>query len=262
MPQSASFAVVIPMFNEESGAEECVRQVCAQLSQLTNRAVLIVVNDGSQDNTAAILHDVSLRHANLKVVTHTRNSGYGSALRTGVLHAQKDGYHYVLFMDSDLTNHPTDVPKFVACMEQGYDVIKATRYSKGGSVSGVPAYRVWISKFANGLAHLLFRLPVRDCTNGFRAVRTGLLVQMELKENRFPVIMEELYWSRFLAKTFAEVPVVLTNRGDHLRPTSFAYRPSVFWNYLKYPLKAFVGVRPKHAPHGQRVVSEGTPGGT
>ena len=111
-------------------------------------------------------------------------------------------------------------------------------------MEGVPAYRVIISRVGNWIAGFLFRLPIHDCTNGFRAARTDILSRMTLTENRFPIIMEELYWSKYLARTFAEVPVTLTNRDAALRPTSFAYKPSVFWQYLKYPVRAFFGMRP------------------
>jgi hypothetical protein len=76
---------------------------------------------------------------------------------------------------------------------------------------------------------------------------------MELTEPKFPVIMEELYYSSFLARTFAQVPVRLTNRREGQRQTSFAYRPHVFYDYLKYPLKAFFRVRPQSAvPYGEK----------
>jgi dolichol-phosphate mannosyltransferase len=232
------------MYNEEPGAENCVRQVCAALAAIPCESKLITVNDGSRDRTGEILDRVAPHFANLLVVHHAKNSGYGAALRTGVATAAKAGFDYTLFMDSDLTNHPDDLPKFVERMKEGHDVIKATRYSGGGGVSGVPAYRVIISKVGNWLAHFLYRLPVHDCTNGFRAARTDILARMRLTENRFPIIMEELYWSKYLAKTFAEVPVTLTNRDAVLQPTSFVYKPSVFWQYLKYPLRAFFGIRP------------------
>jgi dolichol-phosphate mannosyltransferase len=239
-----SFAVVIPMYNEEPGAENCVQQVCEALGEIPCESKLIAVNDGSRDRTGEILDGMAPRFPNLMVVHHAKNSGYGAALRTGVSTAAKAGFDYTLFMDSDLTNHPSDLAKFVDRMRDGYDVIKATRYSGGGGVSGVPAYRVAISLVGNRIARLLFRLPVHDCTNGFRAVRTDILERMRLTENRFPIIMEELWWSKYLAHSFAEVPVTLTNRDAALRPTSFAYRPSVFWQYLKYPVRAFLGIRP------------------
>lgn len=245
MPDLPSFAVIIPMYNEKSGAQTCVRQVCAQLSKMPHRANLIVVNDGSNDGTKEVLAALEPVEQKLIVVNHPENQGYGAALCTGILEAARRGFDYALFMDSDLTNRPEDIPKFVAKMEEHYDIIKATRYSNGGGVSGVPLLRVLISMIGNRVARLLFRMPLHDCTNGFRATRVDLLARMELRERKFPIIMEELYWSKFLAKSFIEVPVILSNRAAELRPTSFAYRPSTFWNYFKYPLKAFLGIKPR-----------------
>ena len=233
-----TFCVVIPMYNEERGAEDCVRRVCAVLAGIQISSKLLVVNDGSRDATSVILDRLALNLPNLEVVHHERNSGYGSALRTGMRKAAEAGFDYALFMDSDLTNDPADIPQFVDRMKEGYDVIKATRYSLGGEVRGVPAYRVLISRVGNAIARRLYGLPITDCTNGFRAVRTSLLQQMELKEQKFPIIMEELYYCKRLAKTFAQVPVRLTNRGKEQRPTSFAYRPRVFYDYLKYPVRS------------------------
>lgn len=238
------FAVVIPMYNEESAAARCVERVCAELRELADDTRLIVVNDGSQDGTGAILRGLAEHEPKLLLVEHPANRGYGAALRTGAECAHQQGFAYALFMDSDLTNDPADIPKFAAAMEQGAAVIKATRYSRGGRVDGVPAYRVWISRAGNALAHLLFGLPVRDCTNGFRAVRTDLLMKMRLSENRFPVIVEELYWCKFLTGSYQEIAVTLTNRSEGQRPTSFVYKPGVFWDYLKYPLKAAIGWKP------------------
>ena len=205
-------------------------------------STLIAVNDGSGDRTGE--YSCIEQSSQLIVVNHSRNRGYGAALRSGVEEASRNGYDYVLFMDSDLTNDPRDIPRFVEKMDQGMDVIKATRYSLGGAVSGVPRYRLLISVAGNRIARLLYRLPIHDCTNGFRAAKVSLLIQMKLNENRFPIIMEELYWAKFLAKSFAEVPVVLTNRTGQQRKTSFVYSPKIFYDYLKYPLRACLGVRP------------------
>jgi dolichol-phosphate mannosyltransferase len=233
------------MFNEEAAAEACVRAVSAALDRLDRPSALIVVDDGSSDRTASILRELSSRFPRLILEQHERNQGYGAALQTGARVASERGYAYVLYMDSDLTNSPEDIPRFVQQMDAGVDVIKASRYSPGGGMKNVPWRRQAISAIGNMIARALFRLPIRDCTNGFRAVRTALLTQMTLSERRFPVIAEELYWCRFLARTYADVPVVLTSRQDSGKQSSFAYRPSVFWRYLRYALMAFLGVRPR-----------------
>src|ERR1039458_2123797 len=80
---SGPFAVVIPMFNEEAGAEVCVKSVCMELDRLPGRSALLVVNDGSRDRTDEILHRLAPAHLKLKVITHPANRGYGRALRGG-----------------------------------------------------------------------------------------------------------------------------------------------------------------------------------
>ena len=244
----ASFAVVVPMFNEEQGAERCVREIVRVLGTMPHRTTLIAVNDGSGDGTAAVLQRASASTPKLEVVTHPQNRGYGAALATGAQVAAERGFDYALFMDSDLTNNPDDLPRFAKEMDAGADVVKGTRFSGGGRMLGVPWRRAVVSRTGNLIAGGLFRLPLHDCTNGFRAVRSALRVKMRLKERGFPVIVEELYWCRFLATRFAEVPVTLTNAD---RASSFRYRPSVFASYLRYPLRAFFGIAPKGLEGGE-----------
>lgn len=237
---SLSFAVIIPMFNEETGAEPCVRRVCEELSRLPQRNGLIVINDGSKDRTWEVLQRVAPEFDRLILVNHPENRGYGAALKTGIQQAGQGGFDYVLFMDSDLTNDPVDIPKFVDKMKEGFDVIKASRYSHGGGVGGVPAYRYWISRVGNLLAHWLYGIPIWDCTNGFRAIKLKLIRSMNLQANNFSIIMEELYYSKYLAQSFCHVPVILTPRAENLRQTSFNYRPRIFYEYFKYPVLCFL----------------------
>ena len=180
----------------------------------------------------------------MQVVTHAVNRGYGAALRSGVEAAAGRGDNYVLFMDSDLTNSPADIPRFLDLVDRGIDVIKATRYRDGGRMTGVPWQRQIVSRTGAFVARWLFHIGISDCTNGFRCIKTSVLLPLRLHETRFPVIVEELYCCIFTARTFAELPVELTNRGAGLRPTSFAYKPSVFWRYLKYALLACFRVPP------------------
>lgn len=239
-----SFCVVIPMYNEEHGAESCVRRVCAVLADLPVASSLVAVNDGSRDGTGAILDRLAGEFPNLEVVHHASNSGYGAALRTGMRRAAEKDFDYALFMDSDLTNDPEDIRRFLPLMQQGVDVIKASRFVAGGRMEGVPWRRSVFSHAGNGLARLLFGIGIRDCTNGFRAVKVGILSRMRLGESGFPIIMEELYQAKSLAKTFSEVPVVLTSRAAGQRPTSFSYKPETLRKYLRYALKAFFRIPP------------------
>lgn len=242
--QFRRFCVVVPMYNEENGARMCVEQVCGRLNEIPYPSKLLVVNDGSRDRTGEILSKLKSRFSNLVVIDQEKNVGYGAALRTGIRHAAAMEFDYVLFMDSDLTNNPADIAKFVACMERGIDVIKASRFVAGGSMRGVPWKRSFFSRTGNIVARVLFHVGLRDCTNGFRALKVSVLSRMRLRESGFPIIVEELYQAKSIARTFCEVPVVLTNRASDQRPTSFSYKPETFRKYLGFGLRAFFGVKP------------------
>ena len=92
MPDLPSFAVIIPMYDEQSGAEACVRKVCAQLSKMPHRASLVVVNDGSKDGTKGILAALQPVEQKLIVATHPQNRGYGAALCSGIRAAAEGGF--------------------------------------------------------------------------------------------------------------------------------------------------------------------------
>jgi dolichol-phosphate mannosyltransferase len=246
--QRPSLAVVIPMFNEEAGAAKCVAAVTAVLPALGRRCGLIVVEDGSGDGTAEVLDRTRRGGTDFTLIRHDRNRGYATALRTGAAEAHRQGYDYVLFMDSDLTNPPEHIANFLAAIDVGADVIKGCRYGSGGRVVGVPFWRYIISRVGNLFVSPLFAVGVRDSTNGFRCIRTEVFLSLPSSERGFASIMEELYWAKRLGYTFANVPTSLYNRSEGLRRSSFSYKPATFYRYLRYAVKAAL-VSPSNSYH-------------
>lgn len=231
-------AVVIPMYNEIASAEICIRTILAILPTIGVPAGLIVVDDGSTDGTGRLLDELQATPLARFRVIHKPNGGYGSALIAGAHTAVQERYDYVLFMDSDLTNPPEHIERFVPAIRQGIDLVKASRFSRGGDMGAVPwSRRVW-SVGANVLARAMFRMGIPDCTNGFRAIRTAMFESMPLKERGFSIIMEELYWTKRLGGTVAFVPTSLRARTAAQRSSAFHYRPALFWSYLKFALRA------------------------
>ncbi|MBI4142461.1 glycosyltransferase family 2 protein [Candidatus Uhrbacteria bacterium] len=208
--------LIMPMHNEEAVAERSIRTVHAHLDELPHATTMCVVDDGSRDGTPEILIRLTteLRDDRLRVVSHEVNQGYGAALRTGARCAIDGGYDYALFMDSDLTNHPRYLTLFYERMVEGWSYMKASRYAPGSAVIGVPWAHRLLSHAGNGVARMLYQIPIRDYTNGFRAVRTDLLRQMVLHERGFAIILEELCEAKRLGATFCEIPYTLTSRGS------------------------------------------------
>jgi len=239
LPGNARLAVIIPMYNEQRNAEKCVRAVCTVLSTHVAGAKLVLVNDGSRDRTGLILDALSREGLPFLRVDHETNMGYGAALVSGARAARQAGFEYGLFMDSDLTNDPALIPVFWERLSEGrYDLIKASRYVSGGGMNGVPVRRQLPSRLGNWLASKLFGMGIRDCTNGFRAVRLGLVADLTFRERGFPIILEELLALKKLGARAGEIPYVLTARSSGAGESSFSYRPRVVATYLKYALKA------------------------
>lgn len=233
--------VVVPMYNEESIARESIQTMLHFTGTLPPVVTLVVVNDGSTDNTELIIRNATtgLAEKRFTLITHPSNQGYGTALRTGIRYALENAYDYVLFMDSDLTNHPKYLKDFYEKMLEDWDYIKATRYSQGGRVVAVPWNHRLISFVGNAIARKLYRLPITDITNGFRAVKTNVMKRMQLRENDFAIIMEELSQAKRLTRSFAEVPYVLTSRQQGHGTTRFLYTPKTCVRYLRYALKSW-----------------------
>lgn len=240
-----SLAIVVPMYNEEAGAEKCVRAITQSIQASKTHARLIAVNDGSRDKTREILDRLVEEGLPFEVLHLSKNAGYGGALVQGTKKADELGCEFVLFMDSDLTNDPALIPVFAEALEKNdVDVIKASRFRGDGGMQGVPWQRQVFSIVGNRVAAALFRIGVRDCTNGFRAIRVSMLRNAQFRERGFPIILEELLWLKRHGARFAEIPYVLTSRTDNDKATSFTYNYETLAAYWRYARKsAFVGYR-------------------
>jgi dolichol-phosphate mannosyltransferase len=230
-------AIVVPMYNERIGAEACVRALLEVIPTLAIPTRLIVVDDGSCDGTGELL-DKLVSGSETFTVVHKPNGGYGSAISLGARTAFGTNDDYVLFMDCDLTNPPEHVERFVPFVLRGVDLIKASRFSDGGDMRDVPWQRRIVSIAGNLVARALFRVGIADCTNGFRAIRTKLYLDMPLTESGFSIILQELYWAKRFNASIASVPTSLSSRSKVQRATSFPYSPKVIWSYLKFALRA------------------------
>lgn len=228
--------VLVPMYNEEAIARQSLETIVPYTRELPPEVTVLVVNDCSRDRTRLIVQAFIEEQPDdhVRMITHDVNQGYGGANRTGIRYAVEQGYDYVIFMDSDLTNHPKYLRDFYRKMEEGCDYIKATRYSKGGGMEGVPWKRRVVSRLGNLVGKIITGLPIYDLTNGFRAVKTDILRKIKLTENHFSIIIEELMKSRKHIQRLCEIPSILGNRGQAAKPTAFQYDLKTYWKYFKY----------------------------
>lgn len=236
MKKNLSLAIIIPMYNEELGAQKCIDQILQTIKSISHPIQLVIVNDGSSDGTEKILLSAEKMNKKiLKIATYKKNRGYGGALQEGIRVAVKNHNEYGLFMDSDLTNNPKYIKDFVKMIPQNYDLVKASRYIQGGK-NNVQFKRRFFSMTASLISRSLFRIGIKDCTNGFRMVRLSMIKDISFRENSFPIILEELYHLKKKKAKVCEIPNILTARKNSV--SHFHYNYATIWGYAKYALKA------------------------
>lgn len=151
---SKKISVVIPAKNEAAG----LRKLLPELKALLPEAQLIIVNDGSTDDTASVCNQHSVQ-----VLSQPYSVGNGAAIKAGARASIGD---IILFMDADGQHQPSDIPKLLSKLEQGYDMVVGTRDSS----SQAGFHRSFANKFYNRFASWVVGQPVEDLTSGFRAV--------------------------------------------------------------------------------------------
>ncbi len=171
--------LVLPAFNESAAIVPLVRRAATALAGMRPDWAIIVVDDGSADDTAARVETLAGEMPQLRLVRHGVNRGLGPALVTGLQAALERGSeagHLVVFMDADMTHPPETIAAMITAAEAGADLVIASRFQPGSAQVGVPPLRQLMSWGARRLFRLVLRLPgVRDYTCGFRGYRASLL---------------------------------------------------------------------------------------
>ncbi len=166
-------SVVTPMRNEELCAREFVRRVDMVLDVLGRSAEIVVVSDGSVDQTEPILRELSTHYPRLRCIFLSRNVGQANALFAGIQRTRGD---YVIVMDADLQNLPEDIPAMVAEMDKGYALVSASREGRPES----RFIRLLPSKIANWLLRRVTGCTIRDM-GGFKCLRGDVARSLRLR---------------------------------------------------------------------------------
>ena len=114
-------SVIAPAHNEEGNVKEYVERVDKTMKTHSLIGEILIVNDGSTDKTLIILESLQKKYKNLRVVSHRKNKGLTSAIRTGIENAQ---YEYIILLHSDLESYPEeDIPRLLKPLTEGYDFV-------------------------------------------------------------------------------------------------------------------------------------------
>jgi len=210
--------VTLPAYNEEQSLPLLLEAVMESMAENGFEYRVIVVNDGSTDDTVAVIDDMKGRMP-LERVDHETNRGLGEAVRTGLLRALEDAEDrdIIVTMDSDNTHTPGLIAGMVRGIREGNDVVIASRFRPGARIMGVPFYRRVLSRVASWVFRLTFPTKnVRDFTSGYRAYRAAVLRkafdtygEQFVAESGFSCMVDILLKLRRLGAIMNELPLVL-----------------------------------------------------
>lgn len=188
--------VIIPAYNEERRLGELL----TNLSKIVSLKNILVVDDGSRDDTAIIAENFGC-----KLIRQHPNKGKGVALKAGFDFAVVNGYDAVITMDADGQHDPNEIPKFTSYYKRNNtDLIIGTRQHK---LSEMPFLRFWVNKLTSFVASLLSGVKIHDSQSGYRLIRKNLIETIDLKTERFQMETEIIIKAARLRLSIAEIPI-------------------------------------------------------
>jgi dolichyl-phosphate beta-glucosyltransferase len=202
-----SLSVVIPAFNEEKRIAPTLAAIHDYLKKNAEQFEIIVVDDGSSDNTAAVVSAAGAEKGSIRLLSGAGNRGKGFAVRRGILEASGD---LILMSDSDLSTPIEEVEKFLPWIEQGYDIVIGSRALKESDlIRRQPLYRQSMGKVFNLLVRTIVLGGFHDTQCGFKMFRAGPAKKIfsSLKTEGFAFDVEAILRARKIGCRIKEVPV-------------------------------------------------------
>jgi len=229
--------ILLPAYNEGKALKQLLGNIARVMVPCPYKIVL--VNDGSTDETGEILRKLQVTGYGLQVITHEKNRGLGEALKSGLNYIlpQLKNNDGVVTLDADNTHPPELIPLMVEKIKEGYELIIASRFCPGGKEIGLKFLRRLFSRGACWLLRLFFPYPrvnpvrngvplfrrkggisneVKDYTSGYRAYSGDLLKQATklygdkfVMEKGFTVMAEILIKLKKIRPKIAEIPLIL-----------------------------------------------------
>jgi dolichol-phosphate mannosyltransferase len=165
-------SVVIPCRNEEGAIASTAEHLHLELRMNGVEHEIVAVDDGSSDATWAVMQKLADRIPAFKPVQNNGQHGFGRAVTYGIDHSQGDA---IVIMMADESDDCRDVVRYWQLLGEGYDAVFGSRFVRGGGVIDYPAHKLLINRMANLFLRFMFRAPLNDFTNAFKAYRRHAL---------------------------------------------------------------------------------------
>lgn len=209
--------MVLPTYNEAQNLRVLLPRLFEQGEQVSSHQLhVLVVDDHSPDGTELVVQEFR-RHFPFLHIIHGEKKGLGEAYKRGIAHAIAVlSPELILHMDADLQHDPSLVPDMISACNEGYTLVIGSRYVRGGRMLNFSRRRARLSQIGNFLVRWAGDLKIHDCTSGYRAIRTDLLVKCDVEHfsargySFLAAFLCQLVWN---GARVLEIPITFGVRG-------------------------------------------------
>lgn len=208
-------SIIVPCYNEGNKLIINVKQINDFMCENTNISnyEILIVNDGSKDNTFEIGEQLSKEYPNVINLGYEVNRGKGGAVKEGILQSKGE---WVVFMDADLSTDLTAINDFFK-LKDNYDVVIGSRRHKDSNLVKAQNFpRRFVGKTCSILTNLIIPLHISDTQCGFKAFNGDLARKIALKQklNGFAFDVELLYITKLNNYSIGEIAIIWKNDDD------------------------------------------------
>jgi len=187
--QDLYVSVLVPAYNEQGNVEELTERVVSVLDSHYTESEILFVDDGSTDDTVAVLERLADDYDRVRVIRFWQNFGKANALDAGFDNVNGD---VVVTMDADLQDDPKPIPDLIGKLDEGYDLVSGWRRDRQS-----PFFKRLSSKLYNGLTARLTGLELHDLNCGMKAYRREVLQKVDVYGGMHRYIPVMAYWAGF-----------------------------------------------------------------
>lgn len=204
-------SVIVPAQNEAGDIGRVLTAITRRLEAADVPHEIVVVDDHSDDGTAAEVDNTSAGDSAVRCVENPRAPGIGNAIECGI--HQAHGQVLAIVM-ADGSDSPSDLVTYYRTISEGADCAFGSRFVEGSSVQGYPPVKLAVNRAGNWLAGLLFRCPYNDLTNAFKAYRTSVVRPLlPLRSRGFDVTLELPVRAMSAGASYEVVPISWQDRS-------------------------------------------------
>ena len=208
-------SVVLPIYNEEKGLKSFIDDLHTQLKDIKQNFEIILVNDGSTDQSLELIQSLCSNHSELKFIGLSRNFGHQIAVSAGIDYASGD---QVILMDADGQDPPELIPDLISKMNEGYDVVYAKRIKRANE----SLVKKWTASFFYKLLNKITSIEIPVDTGDFRIINRKVVDALKQMPEKQRYLRGQIAWLGF-----KQTPIEYERKGRNAGETNYTYRKMI-----------------------------------